>query len=90
MVLLVSKKQPLSLPDFTLFLAAGISSQVGFLVAMFLLLEVAQSCNLFVQLAIKPVQVGVCPGLFSWPVAACIGHPMKENQQAAVVGCSEG
>jgi hypothetical protein len=76
MVLLFKKKLPLSLPDITSFFAAGISSHVGFLVAMFFLLEVAESCNLFVQLAIKSVQVAIDPGLFSWPVAACIRHPM--------------
>jgi hypothetical protein len=48
MVLLVNKKLPLSLPDLNLFVDAGISSHGGFLVAMFFLLEVAQSCYLFV------------------------------------------
>jgi hypothetical protein len=87
MVLLLNRKLlPLSLPDLTLFLDTGIPSHGGFLVAMFFLLEVAQYCNLFVQLAIKPVQVAVGPGLFSWLVAVCIRHPMKEGQQASVVG----
>jgi hypothetical protein len=86
----IRKKLPLSLRDFELLILAETSSHGSFLVAMVFLLEVAHSCNRFVQLAIKPVQVPIRPGLFSWPVAACIRHPMKEIQAAAaVVGCSQ-
>jgi hypothetical protein len=90
MVLLFEKKLPLPLRDFELLIHAGILSHGSFLVAMVFLLEVAHSRNRFVQLAIKSVQVAIRPGLFSWPVAACIRHPMKVIQAAAaVVGFSQ-
>jgi hypothetical protein len=86
----VRKKVAAVVARLRVLIHAGILSHGSFLVAMVFLLEVAHSRNRFVQLAIKSVQVAIRPGLFSWPVAACIRHPMKVIQAAAaVVGFSQ-